>query len=194
MTGLATFPCNDAKEPISPRGFKDAVRGVSWRKAPLVGAPTGAANGFDVLDVDGEAGRGWYDRNFDAIPTTRAHSTERGMHLLFRCAEGLRCSTGRIAPGVDVRAEGGYVIWWPREGLPVEDAPICEWPDWLLAEAMAGRSLTEYPSTNNPSLPHAVPPLPPVRWPRYGTHCSIQSSGVGSSLRDAKRATTSGLR
>jgi hypothetical protein len=26
----------------------------------------------------------------------------------------LRCSRGRIAPGVDVRADGGYVIWWPQ--------------------------------------------------------------------------------
>ena len=29
------------------------------------------------------------------------------------------------------------MIWWRREGLPFEDAPISEWPEWLLEEAMA---------------------------------------------------------
>jgi hypothetical protein len=131
----ATFPCNADKSPIPRRGFKDAIRGVDWRKAPLVGFPTGAVNGIDVLDIDGDAGREWYDANFDAIPATRAHSTRRGMHLLFRHSPGLRCTVGKIAPGIDVRAEDGYVIWWPREGLPVEDAPLCDWPDWLREEA-----------------------------------------------------------
>jgi hypothetical protein len=98
-------------------GFKNAVRGVWWPSAPLVGVPTGRMNDLDVLDIDGDAGREWYDRNCDAIPQTRAHSTQRGMHLLFVHSPGLRCSTGRIAPGVDVRADGGYVIWWPREGF-----------------------------------------------------------------------------
>jgi hypothetical protein len=102
----------------------------------LVGAPTGARNGWDVLDVD-PAGVGWYDQNFDALPLTRAHETPRGVHLLFRHCPGLRGSVGKIAPGVDVRAEGNFVVWWPREGYPVEDAPIAEWPDWLLAEARA---------------------------------------------------------
>jgi Bifunctional DNA primase/polymerase, N-terminal len=119
---------------------------MTWREAPLVGVPTGAVNGIDVLDIDGDAGRNWYDMNFDAIPATRAHSTRRGMHLLFVHAPDLRCSTGKIAPGVDVRANGGYVIWWPREGYPVEDAPISEWPDWLLEEARAKPRSHEYPS------------------------------------------------
>ena len=126
LRSAATFPCNPDKSPISRRGFHDAIRGVEWRKAPLVGFPTGAVNGIDVLDIDGDAGRDWYDANFDAIPATRAHSTRRGMHLLFRHSPGLRCTVGKIAPGIDVRAEDGYVIWWPREGLPVEDAPLCD--------------------------------------------------------------------
>jgi Bifunctional DNA primase/polymerase, N-terminal/Primase C terminal 2 (PriCT-2) len=147
MTPTWTFPCNADKTPIPARGFKDAFQGMEWRKAPLVGAPTGAKNGFSVLDVDGDAGREWYDANFDAIPATRAHSTRRGMHLLFRHAPGLRCSESKIAKGVDVRAEDGYVIWWPREGFSVEDAPICEWPDWLLEEATGARRSKVYPTT-----------------------------------------------
>jgi Bifunctional DNA primase/polymerase, N-terminal/Primase C terminal 2 (PriCT-2) len=167
LRSAATFPCNLDKSPIPRRGFKDAIRGVDWRRAPLVGFPTGAVNGIDALDVDGDAGREWYDTNFDAIPVTRAHSTRRGMHLLFRAAPGLRCTESKLAKGVDVRAEGGYVIWWPREGFPVEDAPISEWPDWLLKEAMlamrkgkAARRSEVYPTTTiSPHAPQEVSSL-----------------------------------
>jgi Bifunctional DNA primase/polymerase, N-terminal/Primase C terminal 2 (PriCT-2) len=131
-----TFPCNDDKSPISRRGFKDAIRGVEWRKAPLVGFPTGAMNGVDVLDIDPD-GMGWYALKFGAIPETRRHETPRGVHLLFRHAEGLRCSATRIVPDVHVRAEGGYMVWWPRQGYAVDDNPICDWPEWLLEKAMA---------------------------------------------------------
>jgi hypothetical protein len=41
------------------------------------------------------------------------------LHLIFQHAAGLRCSAEKIAAGVDVRAIGGYVIWWPAAGLPV---------------------------------------------------------------------------
>jgi hypothetical protein len=104
-----------------------------------VGVPTGAANGFDVLDIDPD-GRAWYDQNFDALPLTEAHTTPRGLHLLFQHAPGLRNSARRIAPGVDVRADGGFVIWWPREGYPIEEHPLTEWPSWLLEELTRRRS------------------------------------------------------
>jgi hypothetical protein len=99
---------------------------------------SGAESGVDVLDIDPEKGGDrWYEENFDAVPLTRAHATQRdGVHLLFRHAPGLRSSVSRIALGVDVRADGGYFIWWPRQGYPYEVHPVCEWPDWLLKEAM----------------------------------------------------------
>ena len=156
LTNLATFPCHADKSPLGGYSFKLA-RPAPWA-SPLVGMPTGAVNGIDVLDIDGDAGREWFDQNFDALPATRAHSTRRGVHLLFRAAEGLRCSVGRVAPGVDVRAEGGYVIWWPREGFPVEEGPLCEWPGWLLKEAMESPvRLTRdrrLPPDPRSSLPH----------------------------------------
>jgi hypothetical protein len=132
---LPVFPCNLAKQPIIVGGFKSARRGANASRWELVAFATGQASGIDVLDID-PIGASWYSANFDALPLTRAHQTQRGLHLLFKHGAGLRCSTGRIAPGVDVRADGGYAIYWPREGFPVEDHPLSEWPDWLLAEAM----------------------------------------------------------
>jgi hypothetical protein len=49
----------------------------------------------------------------------------------------MRSSAGRIAAGVDVRADGGYVIWWPAAGFPViSDMPVAAWPSWLCELAM----------------------------------------------------------
>jgi hypothetical protein len=135
MNPQYAFPCNARKEPRLKEWQRKLFQWQEWKNAELVGVQTGSTNGFDVLDVDGSAGLDWYDRNFDAIPETWAQSTRRGMRLFFRAAPGLRCSISGIAPGIDVRAGGGYVIWWRREGLPYEEHPISEWPDWLLEEA-----------------------------------------------------------
>lgn len=150
---LWTIPCGEDKKPRTRRGIDDAAQGVRWRNYPLMGVLTGSRNGFDVLDIDGEEGLRWYERNYDAIPQTRAHSTQRGMHLLFVNAPGLRCSTSKIAPRVDVKAERGYCIWWKREGLPYEDHPLSEWPDWLLKEARGKSRQRESPSTSSSYLP-----------------------------------------
>jgi hypothetical protein len=149
---LPIFPCNIDKSPLIVHGFKSAQRGAKWKGWPLVGFRTGAASGIDVLDIDPD-GRKWFDQNIDAIPQTRAHETQRGLHLLFKHAEGLRCSTSRIADGVDVRADGGYAIYWPTTGRPIEDHPISEWPNWLLAEAM-GKDNPFGTPRHSLSLPH----------------------------------------
>jgi hypothetical protein len=91
--------------------------------------PTGEPSGIAVLDIDVK-GLAWFDARH--LPLTRMHQTRSGgLHLLFRHAEGLRNSASAIAPGIDVRASGGMVIYWPREGLPVCDAPLADWPGEL---------------------------------------------------------------
>ena len=36
--------------------------------------------------------------------------------LVYRHMAGVRCSTNKIAPGVDLKGDGGFVIWWPQHG------------------------------------------------------------------------------
>jgi hypothetical protein len=102
----------------------------------LIGVCTGAVSGIDVLDLDPKhpQARDWWAANLIRMLGTRIQRTRSGgLHLFFQHASGLRCSVGRIARGVDVRADRGYVIWWPLIGLPVLlDIQPAPWPDDLL--------------------------------------------------------------
>jgi Bifunctional DNA primase/polymerase, N-terminal len=95
------------------------------------------------------------DRKLFNVPALVGKGTNCGCtiehgarHLIFRHSEDLRCSASKIAPGVDVRADGGYAVWWPREGFRVvSDAPVAEWPDWLVGLARGNsRASAENPT------------------------------------------------
>jgi hypothetical protein len=139
--GLPCFPCYLDKKPATPSGYKNAsadkktvVELWTLYPAPLIGVPTGKNSGLDVLDIDPRNGGDiWFSRNRARLPVTRVHQTRSaGFHLFFQHESGLRCSAGRIAAGVDVRADCGYVIWWPGIGLPViSEMPVAPWPNWL---------------------------------------------------------------
>ena len=143
--GMPVFPVLANKHPATPHSFKDASRDSAalrelWRKypGPLVGVPTGGITGFDVLDFDTakhpEAGD-WWRANRHRLPQTRTHQTRSGgFHLLFRHDAVVRGVAGKICLGIDTRATGNFIVWWPAHGHRVIDAPLASWPDWLLAE------------------------------------------------------------
>jgi hypothetical protein len=84
--GLPVFPCRADKRPACVHGFRDATRDPAairelWRRhpGPLIGVPTGAASGIDVLDVDPRhGGHMWLDWNANRLPPTRTHRTRSG--------------------------------------------------------------------------------------------------------------------
>ena len=143
--GIRVFPCKQDKTPYTEHGFKDASCGnaliaewwTSWPGA-LIGVPTGSVAGLDVLDLDAKhnEARVWWRDNCRRFPRTRMHKTRSGgFHLLFQHNDTVTCTVAKIALGVDTRANGGYVIWWPAAALPViSDAPPAPWPTWLLEE------------------------------------------------------------
>ena len=62
----------------------------------------------------------WETRRAAQLGKTRIHSTlSGGRHYLFRHADGVRNGAGKLAPGIDVRGEGGYVIMPPSPGYSV---------------------------------------------------------------------------
>jgi hypothetical protein len=121
--GYACFPCRADKRPATPNGFKAAVkeRGAIedlWRRYPgeLVGVATGAMSGASVVDIDAKhnTARKWWDEHRDQLLPARVHRTRSGgLHVIYRHRPGLTCSASRIAHGIDVRGDGGYVVWWP---------------------------------------------------------------------------------
>lgn len=157
--GLAVFPVLSNKVPATPHGFKDAIRdphGVAplWKHypGPLVGVVSGEPSGISVLDIDRQHnGTKWFAKHRQRLPHTRVHRTRNGgLHFIFLHREGLRCSTSRIAPGVDVRGHGGFVVWWPAAGLPVlNKADPAPWPDWLFDLAMPPPAPIVAPSVGN---------------------------------------------
>jgi Bifunctional DNA primase/polymerase, N-terminal len=141
------------KVPTRPKsqggnGFHDATDNPKeirelWRRWPgeLIGVPTGEASGFDALDVDPRNGGGdWYEAHKARLPETRTHHTlSGGLHLFFLHHEGVRNNAGRIAPGIDVRGPGGYIIWWPATGRGFKDYPpggVPQWPGFILADLL----------------------------------------------------------
>ena len=185
-----TFPCDEQKRPTLRGGFKAALTRDSglatmWARHPgvLVGVPTGEASGFSVLDVDiNKGGDVWWSENKSRLPATRAHETRSGgLHLLFRHKPGLRNSAGRIARGIDVRAEGGYVIWWPAAGFGVINPDhMAPWPDWL----------------RPPELPPPPPP-PPAKVKRspgqvYSENIELKLRGIVKFVERAGEGTRNG--
>lgn len=123
--GIPVFPCRADKKPRVSGGFKAAstdeatIRGW-WARFPdaLIGVPTGSASGFVVIDVDPDGMDFVLGEYGDLLETGRRHKTPRGFHYLFRAPTDLsiRNSVGTLAKGVDVRGDGGYIIWWPAHG------------------------------------------------------------------------------
>ncbi len=141
--GLPVFPCRADKKPYTENGFKDASKNIEqiaqwWGKWPdaLIGVPTGKASKLLVVDVDPD-GESWYSNNSTRIECGRIHHTRRGHHLLYRMPDkDIRNSASKIAPGIDVRGEGGYIIWWPGHGLQAvgDLADVSNPPTWLTDE------------------------------------------------------------
>ncbi|HTQ71208.1 MAG TPA: bifunctional DNA primase/polymerase [Acidocella sp.] len=162
--GLPVFPCKADKSPLTPRGFKDASadpavirRMFSVPGAKLIGTPTGAASGVVVVDIDikdGARGMEWLNANSERLPFTRTHKTRSGgLHLLFLVPVGvhLRNSASRVAPGVDVRGEGGYIIVPPSDGYQVADpCDPADMPDWLIAACAEQRAPASGPTPYKP--------------------------------------------
>lgn len=173
--GKPVFPCNDEKRPIVSGGFHSAasdannIRAMFARHgATMVGVPTGSATGLIVIDVDvkdeARNGRVWLMAHEKAMPRTRIHRTASGgLHYLFKEPPGveIRNSNDDIAIGIDVRGEGGYVIWPGSPGYSVlDDADPADMPAWLVVECLNANSKTSIATPSNPPPAIRAPAAP----------------------------------
>ena len=139
---LPMFPCRPDKKPLTRHGHLDATSDVEQIERWLDrytnarwAVATGAKSNLLFLDID-RSGLQWYSYHKDRLACHRTHKTPRGLHCLYHMP-GFRvsCSAGKIADGVDIRAEGGYAVWWPSHGYKVKGKleDIGAAPEWLLA-------------------------------------------------------------
>lgn len=151
--GIPVFPCKPDKRPWTEHGFKDATTDEAqlrswWNVYPgaLIGLPTGEASGILALDIDtkngarGEESLKALVAQHGQLPLTGVVRTRSGgRHFYFAAAPGVRNSQGKIGPGIDVRAEGGYIIAPPSPGYAfiagTEGIALASAPDWLIAMA-----------------------------------------------------------
>ena len=144
--GWPVFPCKE-KVPITTNGFKDATTNDAlihtwWgNEDHNVAIRTGVESGLVVVDIDAKHnGLISYDMFKDDLPPTYTVRTGGGgLHLYFQypLGEDIRNKTS-LFEGVDIRAEGGYVIAPPsmhESGAPYEvmhDVALAEMPHSFL--------------------------------------------------------------
>ncbi|NCD26547.1 MAG: bifunctional DNA primase/polymerase, partial [Deltaproteobacteria bacterium] len=163
--GLPVFPCSLEKKPMTTHGHHDATTDPGSIRAMFappgvagIGVPTGPASGWLVIDrdrhgdVDGIAACHALEQELGPLAPTRHQRTgSGGDQLIYRYPADRRvpCSAGRIAQGVDVRGDGGYIVvppsrnergpyTWIRDTEPV-DLPTL-WLDRLAARPRPERA------------------------------------------------------
>lgn len=159
--GVPVFPCKSrTKKPLTRHGFKDATTdlariGTWWRRSPdaNIGIPTGGASGLMAVDIDprngGEDSLDELLAIHGAFPETAEQMTGGGgRHIIFR-ESGIIPSTKVLAPGIDLKGEGGYIVvapsihpsgnryqWDGVEGVAALLKPAAA-PAWLLERITA---------------------------------------------------------
>ena len=157
--GWPVFPCHatgpKAKSPLIARGLLAATTDPQqiiawWTQWPnaSIGRPMGADTQHWTLDIDVHGGAQgpqslaiWESQHHPLPATLSVTTASGGRHLLFQWPEDGRDVPSRVnvAPGIDVRGRGGYVIappsrgangGWVWDGDP--DREIARAPEWLL--------------------------------------------------------------
>jgi hypothetical protein len=131
----------------------EACAWFSGRSEAGIGIVTGAISGLVVVDIDvshgGDGALEHLEREHGRLPTTvECRTGGGGRHLYFAHPGGLvvRNKVG-LAPGVDLRGDGGYVVAPPSlhasglryawlDGRAPGSTAIMPLPDWVLRQAV----------------------------------------------------------
>jgi hypothetical protein len=150
--GIAVFPCGpQSKRPATEHGCKDATTDLEiirqwWGAEPQanIGIACGTVSGIFVVDIDGadaEMAIRALEAEHSPLPSTVEVCTANGRHLYFEMPNvPLRNSAGKLAKGIDVRADGGYALAPPSVHpsgklyiwSPYTSNAFAAAPQWLL--------------------------------------------------------------
>ncbi|WP_223755727.1 bifunctional DNA primase/polymerase [Myxococcus sp. RHSTA-1-4] len=153
---------NAGKHPRTANGVKDATTDAAlirewWQQWPTanIAIATGGTSGIDVVDADAKADGvttlfKLADERGELPESVTARTSGGGCHVYFRHA-GMVSKAGSIAPGIDTRGDGGYVIAPPslhrngeryawEKGLAPSEIPLAEAPEWIRNAAQPKRA------------------------------------------------------
>ncbi len=152
--GYPVFPCGPDKKPLTKNGFKDGTTDPNqlrawWAKWPeaCIGLATAGLVVIDRDVVEG-ADNPWPTERpqwFNLADAPTSCTPRGGRHHVFRRPDGVkwRCSTSKLAPKVDVRTDGGYIVvapsvapageyaWVEGQALDVPASELPLPPEWL---------------------------------------------------------------
>ncbi|MGB8413457.1 MAG: bifunctional DNA primase/polymerase, partial [Candidatus Binatus sp.] len=157
--GFRVFPLKlNSKLPATKNGFKDAVsdpalieKMFAKHKGNIAITPPPEIFIIDVdvkHGIDGKANLNDLCRKHGGITKTRFQQTPSGgLHLIYRKPADVIVpqSAGKLAPGVDVRTDKGYIVAAPSVIVPwlkpydMNDHEIAVAPQWLLDLLVNGK-------------------------------------------------------
>lgn len=165
--GWPVLPLN-GKVPRNDNGSRGATKSVPkirewWSRWPdaNIGIATGSASGLVVIDIDGpdgELGIRNLEGRLGPLPVGYYVTTARGRHVYLTIPPGVQVpNRAKIAPEVDVRGEGGYVVGpgsvhpdtgeiYEQHGENPSSAPA-SWLDWVVSR----------PERTDPAQPKSSP-------------------------------------
>jgi hypothetical protein len=150
----------------------------------MIGMPMGTA-GIFAVDLEGPEKPGiqpgqdgissWaqLEAEHGPAPQSRTHTTpSTGRHLLFRRSEPIRnVQLGKIAPGIEIKGDGGYIILPPsrmvdgKQYATCSEDEIAPAPDWLVRRIMAWVNRAAPAKANGAAAtPHAVSDEEAAMW------------------------------
>jgi putative DNA primase/helicase len=167
--GLPIFPCRADKTPLTPHGLKDATRDPTviedWlQRWPFADLAWALPATVVAVDIDVKPGRNGYQsfkllegRDPRDILTPSASTPSGGMHLLYAAPKPYRNRVAIEGTGIDLRAEGGYVVlpghnngrrWMNKLRM----TPLAPAPAWLDSGLKESPSPSDFPSfSSSPS-------------------------------------------
>ncbi len=114
-----------------------------WTQTPNANIGLATGHSFFAVDIDPKHnGNLWLD-SVSLPETISQHTGSGGTHFLFSGPPDIPNSASKVAPGVDIRGNGGYIVappsvhpngnrytWIDCEDVPAEEPALC--PTWLL--------------------------------------------------------------
>ncbi len=151
-------------------------------RAPNLGIATGSPSGFWVLDIDtdhkdGAASMRAFVEQHGPLPKTYVTQTGGGgYHYFFNLPTDFTVrndQSGWVAPGIDVRGEGGQIVAPPSISdkgayTVIQDAPVADAPAWLL-EAVKKPEHADIEVVTAEDLPKPAD-IEPAEWDRLNRY------------------------